>query len=332
MRGSRHLFDAYITAMFGRRTTEASYTRQQTTQCLSWLAGQMVAHNQTLFYIEQMQPDWLPYRQQRAYTFRVRLLSGLGVGMGVALVGGLLGGLLGGPVFGPLVGLIGGLVGGLLGGLIADELSAWLFERQRGWSWNRILVAETIHWDWSSIWEWLAGLLLVGIIIGRYVVGWVGGLLAGLVSGLLVGLFVELRRATIEPREEIGTTMTPNQGIRRSARAALHFGLGVGLRVGLAFVLGGELGVGIHGGLTSGLVSGLVAGLVSGLAYGGRTVLQHYMLRWLLYRNGSLPLRLVPFLGYCVDRIFLRRVGGGYIFVHRLLLEHFAGLEQGTAE
>jgi hypothetical protein len=30
------------------------------------------------------------------------------------------------------------------------------------------------------------------------------------------------------------------------------------------------------------------------------------------------------FLDQCVDLIFLRRVGGGYIFVHRLLMEHFA--------
>ena len=53
----------------------------------------------------------------------------------------------------------------------------------------------------------------------------------------------------------------------------------------------------------------------------------HYTLRWLLYRNGSLPFRdLIPFLDYCVERIFLRRVGGGYIFVHRLLMEHFASL------
>jgi type I restriction-modification system DNA methylase subunit len=27
-----------------------------------------------------------------------------------------------------------------------------------------------------------------------------------------------------------------------------------------------------------------------------------------------------------MDRIFLRRVGGGYIFVHRLLMEHFAAM------
>jgi hypothetical protein len=73
-------------------------------------------------------------------------------------------------------------------------------------------------------------------------------------------------------------------------------------------------------------VGGLVGGLIFGLLYGGSTVLQHYTLRWLVYRNGSLPLRLVPFLDYCVERIFLRRVGGGYIFVHRLLMEHFASL------
>ena len=62
-------------------------------------------------------------------------------------------------------------------------------------------------------------------------------------------------------------------------------------------------------------------GLVIGLYYGGATVLQYLTLCWLLYRNGSLP-----FLDYCAERIFLRKVGGGYIFVHRLLMEHFASL------
>jgi len=29
-------------------------------------------------------------------------------------------------------------------------------------------------------------------------------------------------------------------------------------------------------------------------------------------------------LEHYVDLIFLRRIGGGYIFIHRLLMEHFA--------
>jgi hypothetical protein len=39
------------------------------------------------------------------------------------------------------------------------------------------------------------------------------------------------------------------------------------------------------------------------------------------------PLNYVRFLDYAAGRIFLRKVGGGYIFVHRLLLEYFASLE-----
>ncbi len=35
----------------------------------------------------------------------------------------------------------------------------------------------------------------------------------------------------------------------------------------------------------------------------------------------------MPFLDDATDRLLLRRVGGGYLFIHRLLLEYFARLE-----
>ena len=35
---------------------------------------------------------------------------------------------------------------------------------------------------------------------------------------------------------------------------------------------------------------------------------------------------------HCVDLIFLRRVGGGYIFIHRLLMEHFAEMYVETTK
>ena len=71
---------------------------------------------------------------------------------------------------------------------------------------------------------------------------------------------------------------------------------------------------------------GLSVGLGGGLLYGGLPAIQHYVLRLLLSRNNYLPWKLVPFLDYCTDLIFLHRVGGGYIFVHRLLMEHFAAM------
>jgi hypothetical protein len=46
-----------------------------------------------------------------------------------------------------------------------------------------------------------------------------------------------------------------------------------------------------------------------------------------LYYSDALPLNYTRLLDYCAERIFLHKVGGGYIFVHRLLMEYFAGLE-----
>ncbi len=58
--------------------------------------------------------------------------------------------------------------------------------------------------------------------------------------------------------------------------------------------------------------------------------IQHFTLRWFLWRAGYMPWHYPRFLDYAADRILLRKVGGGYIFVHRLLLEYFASLDTAT--
>ncbi|HVR02691.1 MAG TPA: hypothetical protein VMT47_11205 [Polyangia bacterium] len=63
---------------------------------------------------------------------------------------------------------------------------------------------------------------------------------------------------------------------------------------------------------------------MSALWFGGIDTINHYILRLTLAANGLLPLRLPRFLDHCASLIFLQKVGGGYVFVHRLLLEHFA--------
>ncbi|MCP4362279.1 MAG: hypothetical protein GY796_30095 [Chloroflexi bacterium] len=67
---------------------------------------------------------------------------------------------------------------------------------------------------------------------------------------------------------------------------------------------------------------------VTFLYLGGISVFQHYVLRFILARQGMLPFfrdkRMITFLDEMVDHILLRRVGGGWIFIHRALLEHFS--------
>ncbi|MGH8899521.1 MAG: hypothetical protein ACRDZ4_21475 [Egibacteraceae bacterium] len=50
-------------------------------------------------------------------------------------------------------------------------------------------------------------------------------------------------------------------------------------------------------------------------------------IRGLLATHDFAPLRYVRFLDEATARLFLRRAGSGYLFVHRLLLEHFAALD-----
>jgi hypothetical protein len=40
-----------------------------------------------------------------------------------------------------------------------------------------------------------------------------------------------------------------------------------------------------------------------------------------------MPLDYVRFPDYCVDRVRLRRVGGGTTVIHRTMMEHIAGLD-----
>jgi len=164
-----------------------------------------------------------------------------------------------------------------------------------------------------------------GLVFGLF--GVLGGVLCfGLLFGLVGGL----------SSDRIAATTRPNEGIHRSFLNAGCVGLVGGLAgglvggllltliCGLIFGLTGGLLLTLDSGLLLALGSGLFFGLSFGFDYGGRAVLQHYTLRLLLWRLNLLPLNLVPFLDACADRILLRRVGGGYIFVHRLLMEHLA--------
>jgi hypothetical protein len=87
--------------------------------------------------------------------------------------------------------------------------------------------------------------------------------------------------------------------------------------------------------LPIGLISalgGLLFGLLFGLRFGGRACLHHFALRLVLWHKNFASLNYVRFLDYATARIFLRKVGGGYVFVHRLLLEFFASMHQTSAE
>jgi hypothetical protein len=60
---------------------------------------------------------------------------------------------------------------------------------------------------------------------------------------------------------------------------------------------------------------------------GGLAWWRHWVLRLLLWCSGALPLRLVPWLDEAAQRILLRKVGGGYRFIHDLFRDYLATLD-----
>ncbi len=148
----------------------------------------------------------------------------------------------------------------------------------------------------------------------------------GFLWGLVEGLY----------SQDIESKTIVNQGIRRSAINAVFLGtifvLIFGLIVGLFNLLPNTLlfkppDDRLIYAIKSGLAYGLFWGCTVSIVRGGGACIQHFSLRLILYCNGISPWNYKRFLDYATELIFLQKVGGGYIFVHRMLMEHFAQME-----
>lgn len=168
----------------------------------------------------------------------------------------------------------------------------------------------------------MTGGSIIGLLLGQVGgSGQLGGLVGGLVFALILALFTMLVGGLSVVQINEDKRVRPNQGIHSSGRNALHISL-IAMLVGTLYGLSGDL-IGM-------LIATLVLGLLSGLLFGGTPYLQHYILRYILWRNGAIPWWYVKFLEDTTARILLRRVDGGYSFPHRLFLDYFADLPQET--
>jgi hypothetical protein len=293
----------------------------------------MAKHGQTVFYLERLQLDWLPNRLRWVILLCNELVVWLISGLFGVLVFELFGVLVFGLawMFGEAMMFRETILSSILNSALVGALIGFLcfgIPEKLG---EPISCVETVRWSWQGL---LSNTLVFGLVVGL-----IFGLLVGLAEGLRVGLRVGLvcglvfgpvgglvRGLTFS---EIETRTLPNEGIRRSARNAFFvtmFGVLIVVLIGVLRGVGlvGVRAGGLHVELGIVVFGGLVLGLVGGLQVGGAACLKHLVLRLWLIRNGSTPWNYVRFLDYASERILLRKVGGGYAFIHRMLLEYFA--------
>jgi hypothetical protein len=247
--------------------------------------------------------------------------------------------------------LIFGIICGLIGGLGTGSLSHIASVETISWNWNHFCkrtVPGLIFGLFAGMTFWLVTLIIwistrnmrETLNIFSWLIGWViflviGGVFCGFTSGLIGGFIDTVRAAKA----------SPNEGIKLSRKNSLIIFLVTWLTVAVPVgVIGGFISwlarirlfgfVGTFSigaqdmmvGLLVGLITGLTVGLIASLNRGGTAVVKHYALRLILWRKGYTPLNFVKLLDHCARLILLKKVGGGYIFIHRMLLEYFADL------
>ena len=248
-------------------------------------------------------------------------------------------------------GILFGLAGGIFYGLVTGRRSAD----------SDIETVETLKWSWWALAKGLASGLLSGVVFGLafgvmlgaifvvyefyarstgqrlyydFLDGLSAGMRIGLFAGPTFGISIMLHYGLIG--SEVRTKTSHNQGTWLSLRHGVLVGLLVAICSALIFGQYADIEEGLRArrsflpSFAPGfeLLFGASSGLIGCLLLGGRAVIQHFTLRLILWRNGNIPWNYARFLDYAAERIFLRKVGGGYIFVHRLLMEYFASLDQ----
>jgi hypothetical protein len=290
----KQLFDTYIQKMFKRRGASQRYERAQARCWLIWLAQRMQREDQTGFLIDRIQPYWLQTKNQAA-TYQIVY----------GLIYGLIFGILSGFIMGGVkLGLIQGIIFALFFGLILGRANYWE---------TSIRTVESLRWSYNSLQIGLIIILILGIIIA-----WLTHQndLVNLLNISTLSIIASSFLYGLRTGSDISNKIVPNQGIFNSTFYAVF--------IGLASVLGAELLNAFPG-----LRSITFGGLIIGFNLGGKACLQHFTLRLILYCQGYIPWNYARFLDYAAERIFLQKVGGGYIFIHRLLLEHFAQMKLG---
>jgi hypothetical protein len=121
-------------------------------------------------------------------------------------------------------------------------------------------------------------------------------------------------------KTSIEKTVVPNQGIWKSAKNIVPLSLlGVFISAFSTILTMPELPYLAHMILSTTIPFALLA---------GGACIKHFVLRIILYCNRYIPWNYARFLDYASERLLMKKVGGGYIFYHRMLMEHFAQMDR----
>jgi len=177
-----------------------------------------------------------------------------------------------------------------------------------------------------NICEYVFNILIILSTI--FMSGIIGAILSAIVNGL--------------SGPEIEKKIIPNYGVKMSGYNSIVFFV-IGSIVGAVFIVLGNFAdeqvmilVKNHNkvlsylffkdiyvnNLNTDILMGMFIGSIASAYVPVLSLVQHYIIRLLLWKNGNIPFNIINFLSCSVVRNFLQQVGGKYRFIHSILQEH----------
>ncbi|WP_201361588.1 NACHT domain-containing protein [Dictyobacter formicarum] len=291
------LLNAYIRSRLQVPEKNNRYTLPDQLRWLAFLARQLYGHQQTAFRFKQIQRSWLPAGR---WVHMYRIFMGIFVLCAAGLTYSLA--IFDWRDISAIIALLVWLV------LAVIVFVVW-----------RLIIAENARQNISSLW------LLVGFgwagqfqkLLSDLSLGWISWFFIALSLPVIFVVVVSLpdRRLSYRPDDEF--------------RQAIQYSIGFCLCSVLLLCLWGWL---LHGfvGIWSGLRLGWLYGISAGLSLGGDVSIEHFILRFCLWRAKCLPWRYMAFLDDTMKRKLLYRVGDRYIFCNTAVFKYFLSLGQGS--
>lgn len=284
----KHLFNKYIQKMLERRQQNCKYSKEQIVRWLVWLAKQLHKKSNTIFLVERIN---ISYTNSQMDRIIYAMLHGLSMGV--------------------IMSLILSMIAGFSKNIIIAFL---LISILAGFTWGihnqQIQSLENIRWSIPKSRKYFYAITIAGAFLFA-----VSSLMIGVFQGFVLSIITYAIFLFGSSGDNLDRTVTVNQGIWQS------------LKNGLLLSCMGFAGMIAFATITNiPLVKAGLLGLTFGLLQGLPGCIQHLCLRLIFCLRGYIPWNLARFLNYATERIFLHKVGGGYIFIHRSLLEHFASL------
>jgi len=305
----KHLFNAYIKRMLERRNISYRYSKKNTKNWLIWLAQMLNEESHSIFLHEKNNFSSLPNSRKNSNPYSDEKTQN-------------------------------GLIW-LAQRMMQESQTIFLIERIQP-SWLPNPLTKFIYYLEVAVIYGLAfglclglgaawsGGLIIGLAVGGIfgfafglsawltVVGGIDWIVSVIVNAIVNVIYRLMGRESIRNNPDIVTTTIPNQEIKETIRNAFFWGL-------LSAFFGGIISQILQ---PQFFLIGVLFGFVYGATTQGRFAIQHFSLRVVLFLSHKIPWNYAEFLNYATERIFLQKVGGGYIFIHRLLQEHFAQMRQ----